>query len=326
MKRLTCAKCGSVDFLKKGDPFACRTCGRKYSASKVTKMISREKPAGKVKSSDISLAENNFRMVKKAFAVGDYKEADYICNKAIKVDKTDWKTWFIKGRAVGRRSTFDRSRIPEAIHAFSRALQYCPEEEREPLKTACKEELKVMQSALLSKRIQYFKRRPDDGNISGLRSDVNLILTTLTKFFSDTGISADARENAEYARIINNEIVDAWQTVYKDYIGNRGCPTDADLARFLSRGQYLLEALQMALPLCGETDEDESINALKIQIYENLIWIQKRLISSRSYQVKFDLGYPYYLPSDCLTKEAKAARRAMVRDWKEKVSYLQTTG
>lgn len=183
MKRLTCAKCGSVDFLKKGDTFVCRTCGRKYSASKVTKMISREKPAGKVKSSDISQAENNFRMVKKAFAVGNYKEADYICNKAIKMDKTDWKTWFTKGRAVGRRSTFDRSRIPEAIHAFSKALQYCPEEEREPLKTACKEELKVMQSVLLSKRIQYFKRRPDEENISGLRSDVNLILTTMAKFF-----------------------------------------------------------------------------------------------------------------------------------------------
>lgn len=327
VKRLTCKRCGSIDFLRKRGGFICRTCGCRYSTEEAVRMMSggKKKIVGIAKASGASLAENDLRMARKAFDAGDYKEADRLCDEVILMDKHSWEVWFIKGRAVGRQFTLDQNQIPEVIDAFSKALRNCPEEEKEHLKEACKEELEVLQSAQLSKRFRRFKRNPYEEEIRRLRGDVNLIAIKTVKFFRKAEIPVDAWENAEYARIINKETEDAWQVVYKDYT-SRACPTDADLERLCIGGAYLLEALKLALSLCGEKDEDEGIVELKIKIYENMICMQKRITGGRSYHVGFYMGYPHYIPGGSLTKAEKAERRAMIEGWKETVFYLQTMG
>lgn len=327
VKRLTCKRCGSIDFLKKRDIFICRACGCRYSLEEVEKMMFgvKGKIVGITKASGASLTENYLQMARKAFDAGDYREADRFCDKVITMDNRCWEAWFIKGGAVGRQSTFGQNRIPEVIDAFSKALRRCPEEALEHLKEECKEELKVLQSVQLSKRIRYFKRHPYEEKVCGLRGDVNLIAIKTANFFRKAGISVDAWENAEYARIISREAEDAWQVVYKNYT-SRGYPTDVDLMRLCIGGEYLLEALKLALFLCGEKDEDEGINELKIQIYKNMICMQKRITGGRSYQMGFYMGYPHYIPGCSLIKEEKAARREMIDAWREKVFYFQTEG
>lgn len=327
MKRLTCKRCRSIDFLKIRGGFICRACGCRYSAQEAEKMMLgvKGKAVGIAKASGILLPETDLHMARKAFDTGNYKAADQRCDEVILMDKHSWEAWFIKGRAVGRQVSLGQNRIPEVIDAFSKALRNCPEEAREHLKEVCKVEINILQSAQLSKRFQCFKRHPYEEEINRLRGDVNLITIKTAKFFRKEGISVDAWENAEYARIMNKETEDAWQVVYKDY-ASRAYPTNADLRRLCIGGAYLLEALRLALFLCGEKDEDEGILELKIQIYKNMICMQKRITGSRFYHVGFCMGYPHYLLGGSLTRAEKAARQAMIEGWREKVFYLQTVG
>ena len=136
----------------------------------------------------------------------------------------------------------------------------------------------------------------------------------------------DALGNVRYARIINNGICDAWQVVYKDYTGDEHRPSDYELTRFISEGDYLIEALKLALVLCGDKDDDEELNKLKIQIYENMIHMQGEVKNSQSYEVSFDGGFKHYNKSRSLTAQAKTNRQKEIDEWNDKISYIKTTG
>lgn len=242
------------------------------------------------------------------------------------MDVTNWEAWFIKGKAVGWQSTLGNIRIAETINAFSKALENCPEENKEQLGEDCKTELKNLQSALLSVRVKNFKTHPNEDDITGLRSDVNTILTTTVNFLLKAKIMIDALVNVQYARIINNGICDAWQVVYKDYVGDEYHPSDYDLTRFISEGDYLIEALKLALVLCGDEDDDEELNELKIQIYENMVHMQGEVKNSQSYEVSFDGGFKHYNKSKNLTAQAKANRQSEIDEWNDKIIYIKAIG
>ena len=136
----------------------------------------------------------------------------------------------------------------------------------------------------------------------------------------------DALVNVQYARIINNGICDAWQVVYKDYVGDEYHPSDYDLTRFISEGDYLIEALKLALVLCGDEDDDEELNELKIQIYENMVHMQGEVKNSQSYEVSFVGGFKHYNKSKNLTAQAKANRQSEIDEWNDKIIYIKAIG
>lgn len=328
MKQLTCEMCGSTDLIKQDGVFVCQTCGCKYSIEEARKMMveGTVEVTGTVKVDNSAAIENYLDMARNALDASNNKEADDYCNRIIEMDVTNWEAWFIKGKAVGWQSTLGNIRIAETINAFSKALENCPEENKEQLGEDCKTELKNLQSALLSVRVKNFKTHPNEDDITGLRSDVNTILTTTVNFLLKAKIMIDALVNVQYARIINNGICDAWQVVYKDYVGDEYHPSDYDLTRFISEGDYLMEALKLALVLCGDEDDDEELNELKIQIYENMVHMQGEVKNSQSYEVSFVGGFKHYNKSKNLTAQAKANRQSEIDEWNDKIIYIKAIG
>ena len=328
MKQLTCEMCGSTDLIKQDGVFVCQTCGCKYSIEDARKMMveGTVQVTGTVKVDNSAAIGNYLDMARNALDAGNNKESDDYCNKIIEMDVTNWEAWFIKGRAVGWQSTLDNIRIAETINAFSKALENCPEENKEQLGEDCKTELKNLQCVLLSIRVQNFKTHPNENDITGLRSDVNTILITTVNFLLKAKIMIDAFGNVQYARIINNGICDAWKIVYNDYLGDEYHPSDYDLTCFISEGDYLIEALKLALLLCGDKDDDEELNKLKIQIYENMVHIQGEIKNSRSYEISFDGGFKHYNISKNLSVRAKASRQSEIDKWNNEISYIKTTG
>lgn len=328
MKQLTCEMCGSTDLIKQDGVFVCQTCGCKYSIEEARKMMveGTVEVTGTVKVDNSAAIENYLDMARNALDASNNKEADDYCNRIIEMDVTNWEAWFIKGKAVGWQSTLGNIRIAETINAFSKALENCPEENKEQLGEDCKTELKNLQSALLSVRVKNFKTHPNEDDITGLRSDVNTILTTTVNFLLKAKIMIDTLVNVQYARIINNGICDAWQVVYKDYVGDEYHPSDYDLTRFISEGDYLIEALKLALVLCGDEDDDEELNELKIQIYENMVHMQGEVKNSQSYEVSFDGGFKHYNKSKNLTAQAKANRQSEIDEWNDKIIYIKAIG
>lgn len=328
MKQLTCEMCGSTDLIKQDGVFVCQTCGCKYSIEEAKKMMveGTVEVVGTVKVDNTAAIENYLDMARNALDASNYSEADNYCNRIIEMDIANWEAWFIKGKAVGWQSTLGNIRITETINAFSKAIENCPEEKKEKLGEDCKKELENLQAALLSARIRNFKTHPSEHDISSLRSDVQTILTTSVNFLIKAQIMIDPLGNIQYARIINNGICDAWQNVYKDYIGDENHPSDFDLTRLISEGDILINALELALALCGDKDDNKDLNDLKIQIYKNLIHMQKEIKDGQSYEISFDGGWKHYKKSKCLTEQAKIIRQDKISEWQAKISQIKSIG
>lgn len=328
MKRLTCEMCGSTDLIKQDGVFVCQTCGCKYSIEEAKKMMveGTVEVTGTVKVDNSAAIENYLDMARNAIDASNNKEADEYCNKIIEMDTSNWEAWFIKGKAVGWQSTLGNIRIGETINAFSKALENCPEDKKEKLGKDCKFELEHLQLALLSTRVNNFKTHPNDVDVNGLKNDVNTILTTTMNFLFKSNIVVDALGNVNYARVINNGICDAWAIVHKDYKGDEGYPTDYEFTRFIQEGDCLIEALKLALVLCGDENSDKDLNELKIQIYDNLIHINTAIKDGQSYEVNFAGGWKHYDRSKSLTNEAKAIRQRQNDEWRSQISQIRTEG
>lgn len=326
MKRLTCEMCGSTDLIKQDGVFVCQTCGCKYSIEEAKKMMveGTVEVTGTVKVDNSAAIENYLDMARNAIDAGNNKEADEYCNKIIEMDTANWEAWLIKGRAVGWQSTLGNNRVGETINAFSKALENCPEDMKDTLGEQCKLRLGELQAAMLMTRIKCFKPHPSVHDVEGLKSDVSSIITTTLNFLAKANIKVDAIGNVNYARIVNNGICDAWNDVYSNYKGDEGYPTDYEFKNFLEEGNCLIDALKLALVLCGSENGNKVVDDLKVQIYNNLIHIQTELMNGQSYEVSFDGGYKHYNRNLYLADGAKKLRQNEIDEWNRGISEVRT--
>lgn len=325
MKRLTCEMCGSTDLIKQDGVFVCQTCGCKYSIEEAKKMMveGTVEVTGTVKVDNSAAIENYLDMARNAIDAGNNKEADEYCNKIIEMDTANWEAWLIKGRAVGWQSTLGNNRVGETINAFSKALENCPEDMKDTLGEQCKLRLGELQTAMLMTRIKCFKPHPSVHDVEGLKSDVSSIITTTLNFLAKANIKVDAIGNVNYARIVNNGICDAWNDVYSNYKGDEGYPTDYEFKNFLEEGNCLIDALKLALVLCGSENGNKVVDDLKVQIYNNLIHIQTELMNGQSYEVSFDGGYKHYNRNLYLADGAKKLRQNEIDEWNRGISEVR---
>ena len=326
MKRLTCEMCGSTDLIKQDGVFVCQTCGCKYSIEEAKKMMveGTVEVTGTVKVDNSAAIENYLDMARNAIDAGNNKEADEYCNKIIEMDTANWEAWLINGRAVGWQSTLGNNRVGETINAFSKALENCPEDMKDTLGEQCKLRLGELQAAMLMTRIKCFKPHPSVHDVEGLKSDVSSIITTTLNFLAKANIKVDAIGNVNYARIVNNGICDAWNDVYSNYKGDEGYPTDYEFKNFLEEGNCLIDALKLALVLCGSENGNKVVDDLKVQIYNNLIHIQTELMNGQSYEVSFDGGYKHYNRNLYLADGAKKLRQNEIDEWNRGISEVRT--
>ncbi len=270
MKRLTCEMCGSTDLIKKDGVFECQSCGCKYSIEEARKMMveGTVEVTGTVKVDNTAAIENYIDMARNAKDAGNNKEAEDYCNRIIEMDFSNSEAWFIKGQSVGWQSTLGNIRVPETVNAFSKALEYCPDDKKQEVAEKCRSELESLNTALLSLRVGGFKTHPSERDLEGLKSDVHSILTTTVSFLAKANVLVDT-ENIIYGRVINNGLCDSWGVVYKDFMGDDGHPSDYDFRRFLSEGDTLIEGFKLALVLLGSTYEDFACDvSVRLLLYD----------------------------------------------------------
>lgn len=226
MAALVCDLCGGKLIMGAGGIAVCDSCGMEHSADRVKEKVQEIK--GTVRVDNTHMIENYLEMANNAYNADNNVEAESYCNKIIEIDPTNYKAWFLKGKAAGWQSTLQNSRVSESVSAFAKALTNAPEEEKEELTEQAKEQIINLSKAMISLRGQRFAKWPDQEEANGFTSDITSILNTLVQFVSQAGVVISLSElMAPIATIINQSVVKAYQDViFPDYNGDPNDPDD----------------------------------------------------------------------------------------------------
>ena len=321
MAALVCDLCGGKLVMGAGGIAVCDSCGMEHSADRMKEKVQEIK--GTVRVDNTHMIENYLEMANNAYDADNNAEAESYCNKIIEIDPTNYKAWFLKGKAAGWQSTLQNSRVSESVSAFAKAIANAPEDEKEELTEQSKEQIINLSKAMISLRGQRFAKWPDQEEANGFTSDITSILNTLVQFISQAGVVISLSElMAPIATTINQSVVKAYQDViFPDYNGD---PNDSDdrankyeWQRYIERIGYCTALLEKAISLCDEDDEDD------IQRYENLIHLHKQAIDSCSWDYNITNWGRSWHKEWMLTDEAKNVRRCLIRDYESKIKSIK---
>lgn len=321
MAALVCDLCGGKLVMGAGGMAVCDSCGMEHSADRMKEKVQEIK--GTVRVDNTHMIENYLEMANNAYDAGNNAEAESYCNKIIEIDPTNYKAWFLKGKAAGWQSTLQNSRVSESVSAFAKAITNVPEEEEEELTEQAKEQIINLSKAMISLRGQRFAKWPDQEEANGFTSDITSILNTLVQFISQASVVISLSElMAPIATIINQSVVKAYQDViFPDYNGDPNDPDDRankyEWERYIKRIGYCTALLAKAIDLCNEDDEDD------IQRYENLIHLHQQAIDSCSWDYKITDWGKIWHKDWTLTDEAKNSRRALIRNYESKIKAIK---
>ena len=333
MAALVCDLCEGKLVMGAGGIATCEVCGMEYSAERMREKVAELKggavpaapasPASPV--NNTKLVENYLSMAESSYDAKNKSEAENYANKVIELDPENSKAWLIKGKAAGWSSTLQNNRISEAVFAFSKAIEYAGDDDKEVLKEETKEEVKSLGVALISLRGDRFAKWPDEEEANGFISDITSILSVLVQFIKQAGVIVPLQElMAPIATTINQSVVKAWQDViWPDYNGD---PNDSDdrankyeWQRYIKRIGHCTTLVEKAIELCDEDDESD------ITRYENLIYFHEKAIDSCSWDYTFSsYGSGKIWSKDwSLTEEAKNIRRGLITQYKTKIAEIK---
>ena len=286
MKQLTCEMCGGTDFIKQDGVFVCQSCGIKYTVEEARKIMIEgtvDVSGSTVKVDNTHLISNYIEMARNAYGSGNQAEAESYCNKIIEIEPTNYTAWMIKGKAAGWQSTLQNPRVPESVSAFSKAIEYAPEDEKEDLIDDAKEEIKNLAKAMLTLRADRFVKWPDAEETAGFAGDLTSITNAVAQFISQVGVMIPISEiMGPAATIISQSVSRAWTgKIQPEYKGNGlDLPSQYDYSKFLDRVGHCIALLETAINLAGDDEEN-------ISRYEDLIMLNQQTIDNCGYDYKF---------------------------------------
>lgn len=322
MAALVCDLCGGKLVMGAGGIAICDSCGMEHSADRMQEKVQEIK--GTVRVDNTHMIENYLEMARNAYDAGNNIESESYCNKIIEIDPTNYKAWFLKGKAAGWQSTIQNPRVSESILAFTKAIMNVSEEDKNELIEQAKEQIVNLSKAMISLRGQNFAKWPDEEGKNGLVSDIDSILNILVQFSSQTGVVISVNEvMASIAIIIDDSVIQAYNdTISPDYCGD---PDDSDdradkyeWQRYIERIGHCITLLEVAIDLCEEDYEND------IRRYEDLIYFQKQAIDSCSWDYRYnDWGDKIWRKEWRLSYEAKSLRKNLIHDYELKIKEIK---
>ena len=324
MAALVCDLCGGKLIMGAGGIATCDSCGMEHSADRMKEKVQEIK--GTVRVDNSHMVENYLEMANNAYDADNNAEAESYCNKIIEIDPTNYKAWFLKGKAAGWQSTLQNSRLSESVAAFAKAIVNAPEEEKEEIIEEAKDQVKNLSSAMINLRGNRFAKWPDEDETAGFTSDITSIFSIVLQFIKQAGVIIPIAElTAPIATTINQSVVKAFNDViWPDYNGD---PNDSDdrankyeWQKFIKRIGHCTTLVEKAINLCDEDDESD------IQRYENLIYLHEKAIDSCSWDYTFSSYSSSKIWSKewSLTDEAKAVRRKLIAGYKAKIAEIKS--
>jgi len=125
--------CGSRDLVKQEGVFVCQSCGIKYSAEEVRKMIieGTVEVRGTVQIDQSTTVENLLVLARQAVGAKNYASAEEYANRVLEIGTSSSEAWLIKAESVGFLSTFHNNRFHETLKCFEEYYSLLPQEERD---------------------------------------------------------------------------------------------------------------------------------------------------------------------------------------------------
>ncbi len=323
MAALVCDLCGGKLIMGSGGIATCDSCGMEHTADRMKEKIQEIK--GTVKVDNSHLIDNYLEMATNAYGADNNTEAESYCNKIIEIDPTNYRAWFLKGKAAGWQSTLKNSRLTESVSAFAKAIINAPSEVKKDIIDESKEQVKNLATAMIKLRGNQFAKWPDEEETNGFKSDIASILKTLLQFINQAGVIIPLSElMAPMATTINQSVVKAFNDViFPDYNGDPNDPDDRankyDWQRYIDRINHCTTLVEQAIKLCDEDDESD------IQRYENLIFLHEKAIDSCSWDLSYNAstGSNVWRKQWSLNDEAKAYRKKLIKEYKAKIKGIK---
>ncbi len=330
--KLQCEICGGKLVGKPGGIFECENCGTEYSTEWAKAKIQEIKGTvkvegtvevtGKVQVDNSHLIQNYLEMAKNALDAGNNTEAENYCNKIIEIQPSSYEAWFVKGKAVGWQSTLANQRISETVNAFSKALDYCPEDKKTALANSCKNEIENLHKALLTARMKMFVNHPSDSDVQGLSNDVTNIMTNTVQFLIKAGVSVDTF-GLPLATVICDHLGNTIGPAAEAYVRNtNSLPNDNEFRTFLAEIDRYISAAKLATILLGTNESDDlELYDTRARAYRFMVALNDIPKTMRSYDYNIDYnGQKQYYVHLTLTDEAIATRNKQNWDWKAEAS------
>ncbi|MBQ8782395.1 MAG: hypothetical protein IJZ57_01305 [Clostridia bacterium] len=314
MKQLACEMCGSTDLLKQDGVFVCQSCGMKYSVEEAKKMMIEGTVAvqGTVKVDDTAKIENYYTMAENAYDASNKQEAENYCNKIIEIDPTNYKAWFLKGKAAGWQSTLRNIRIEESVNCFTKSIDNAPEEEAESIKKNAASEISSLSIALVKLSCNNFAKLPSEDNANSILTNLKMAKLYSLLLLKKCGVTPN-EFNKEIAVAMNEAVCTAWKDKITVDYRHSDNPSKYTWETFKNRSIYCLNILKAAIELSDDDKESD------VQRYKNLIHISTELINSCSYKYS---GNGYYSKEWQLTDESKQYHRNNIATYHQKIKEI----
>ncbi len=285
MKRIVCELCEGTEFTKENGMFVCHGCGTKYTAEEAKNMMREVEGAAPVVTGASVVGvpvvnpnqqqlENILILASTAYEASNLQEAENYCNKAIELDATSYKAWFLKGKAVGWSSTIGKLRIEEAAHSFCKAIDFAPEDEREGLKEQAVEEIQKLGLALVGTRKNRFIESPQS-EADGFKSDMKTIFEALLVLLQHGNAVEMPQEYLHQICTLMYEAGDeAFEKADKAYLAKK----NPEINDFSEYGANLLASV-IVIKNSIEINNDEK-DEVKLERYKKISEIAQRPIST----------------------------------------------
>jgi hypothetical protein len=133
MKRIVCEVCGSNEIVKDGDFFVCQSCGCKYTADQVKKMVieGTVEVTGTVKVDSSDQFNNFLRLSKDSLAAKDAQAAFSYAGKALELNPKSPAAWIQKMGCIKYLATMGDLRLDEMVQYGNKAIENAEENEKQ---------------------------------------------------------------------------------------------------------------------------------------------------------------------------------------------------
>lgn len=324
MKKIVCELCDSTEFVKEGGMFICQGCGTKYTAEEAKSMMREVEggpavagaPAG---NSNQQQLDNILLLASNAFSASNNEETENYCNRAIELDATCYKAWFLKAKAIGWSSKLDNNRMEEAAHSFCQAIDFAPDDEKDDLKKQATEELKKLGLACISLRKQNFSNSPSTSNYNGFKNDRLVLLKSLTVLLQHGNIVGMPDGYLDEVATMMNDAAVAALNMAQAAWRKAEHPSEKDLLTYLEWNGNICSLLRDAI---SASDDDEEAD---IQRYKNLNRALEDPIGKSSYTrqwVSYASEYRWFADKS-LNDQAVSSRKGEVRRNNDAIKKIQ---
>lgn len=283
MKALVCEMCNSNDVVKQDGYFVCQNCGTKYVVEKVRK-IKTEVP---VVIDETAKVDNYYKLAESAIEAGENREAEYKCNKILKIDINHWKAWLLKGKAVARQLYPTNLREEETFSCFTKALDNAPEECIDDLRVDIANEVVKFTIAVMDFEFDRFSDSFDNFNsalLTTIKEKIDTVIPCSVDCLLKCGVQADGYKKTIVDKI-NGSVVIAWnESIFKVY-KYRAYPDFLDYHDFVKCASSCIDITQALIDLCDKNDE------ANIQKYKNMIGYTHAIIDARVWKRDSEGGY-----------------------------------